>query len=308
MDDETVQQNQIPRLRPSQGGVRGRHQQVVMVNRQQDADQFVEQYQHEEAAIENNLTTIIERIMARNGLNTPLQRPTYSSSLAEYIVQTENPRGWKIPKYTKFGGETGESTVEHIAKYLTESGDMANNESLRVKYFPSSLTKVAFTWFTTLPPNSVDSWPKLEKLFHEQFYEGHSKISLVELSNIKRRFADTIDDYLNGCRRDLVQKSLQEGRLKFAARRMKIDTDPLKQEDALFVDLVNINMVELTELPDNMLEESTGESPQVQLADMYPRMDKDLLDFLFRCKNKDSQVGLCPRCSALTDRIAAEFF
>ncbi|XP_058732818.1 uncharacterized protein LOC131604393 [Vicia villosa] len=324
---------------------------------------------------------------------------------------------------------------------------MANNESIRVKHFPSSLTKAAFTRFTTLPPNSVDSWPKLEKLFHEQFYEGHSKISLVKLSSIKRRFAETIDDYLNRFRslkakcftqvpghelvqmaagglnhsirkkidptfvkslsqladrvrhlellrlekvrhtkakakkekvayvdyddtdpiyeadyistteaeidldemkpgptyeckslfpskgknvsvdnnskfpaktytfdiskceeifdvlvkdgqilvppnaklppleqrhkrgfckyhnylghstsqcflfRDLVQKSLQEGRLKFAARRMKIDADPLKQEEALFADIVDINMVELTEIPDDMLEESTGETP-----------------------------------------------
>ncbi|XP_058745822.1 uncharacterized protein LOC131618664 [Vicia villosa] len=135
-----------------------------MVRQPQDADQFVEQYQQEEAAIGNN---------------------------------TENPRGWKIPEYTQFGGETGELTVENIARYLIESGDMANKESLRVKHFPSTLTKAAFTWFTTLPPNSVDSWPKLEKLFHEQFYEGHSKISLVELSNIKRKFAETIDDYLN---------------------------------------------------------------------------------------------------------------
>src|ERR1044072_6146987 len=74
---------------------------------------------------------------------------------------------------------------------------MANNENQRVKNFPSSLTKEAFTWFTTLPPNSIDPWTKLEKLFHEQFYEGHSKISLVELSNIKRRFVESIDDYLN---------------------------------------------------------------------------------------------------------------
>ncbi|XP_058788296.1 uncharacterized protein LOC131662505 [Vicia villosa] len=196
LDEETVPQNQIPMWRPNQGGVRGR-QQVVMVGRQQDADQFVEQYQQEEVAMENNLTTTIERIMARNKMNTPLEKPTYSSPLVEYIVQTENPRGWKIPKYTKFGGETGESKVENIARYPTESGDMANNESLRVKHFPSSLTKAIFTWFTTLPPNSIDSWPKLEKLFHEQFYEGHSKISLVELSSIKRRFVETIDDYLN---------------------------------------------------------------------------------------------------------------
>ncbi|XP_058764900.1 uncharacterized protein LOC131638358 [Vicia villosa] len=195
--DETIQQCQTPRPQHNQFRTRERHQQVVVVGRQQDADHIVDQYRQEETAIENDLTTIVERIMARNGMSTSLQRPTYSSPLADYIVQTKNPWGWKVPKYTKFGGETREWTVEHIARYLTESGDMANNESLRVKNFPSSLTKAAFTWFTILPPNSIDSWSRLEKIFHDQFYEGHSKISLVELSNIKRRFAETIDDYLN---------------------------------------------------------------------------------------------------------------
>src|ERR1051325_6436242 len=134
----------------------------VLVRRQQEADQVLDQIRHEELAVENNLTNIVERILAKNGMNTTLQRPTYSSPLSEYILQTGNPRGWKIPKYTKFEGETGETTVEHIATYLIESGDMANNEGLRVKHFPSSLTKAAFTWFTTFPPNSIDSWSKLE--------------------------------------------------------------------------------------------------------------------------------------------------
>ena len=68
-------------------------------------------------------------------------------------------------------------------------------------------------------------------------------------------------------------------------------------------------MVEITEVPDNaMLEESTDESPHVNLADVYPRDDKDLLSFLYRCKNKGAHVGLCPRCSVLIDRVAAENF
>jgi UV DNA damage repair endonuclease len=53
----------------------------------------------------------------------------------------ELPRGWKIPKFTKFGGETNESTVEHIARYLTDAGDIANNENLRMKFLPSSMKK-----------------------------------------------------------------------------------------------------------------------------------------------------------------------
>ena len=83
----------------------------------------------------------------------------------------------------------------------------------------------------------------------------------------------------------------------------------MRQEEALFAEPVDINMVDITEVPNNtMLEESTNESPNVKLADVYPRDDEDLLGFIYRCKSKGAQVGLCPRCSALTDRVTAENF
>lgn len=90
----------------------------------------------------------------------------------------------EFPEFTKFGGETNESTVEHIARYIIEARDIANNENLRLKYFPSSLTKNAFTWFTTLTPHSIFTWSQLEKAFHEQFNMGQSKISLEELASV----------------------------------------------------------------------------------------------------------------------------
>ncbi|XP_050909424.1 uncharacterized protein LOC127123228 [Lathyrus oleraceus] len=169
---------------------------VIMVNRDQDADEVIHRVRRENM-MENDLTSMIERIMAQNGLNTGLRWPNYCSPLSEYVLQTELPRGCKIPKFTKFSGDTSESTIEHIARYMTEAGDLANSENLRMKYFPSSVTKNTFTWFTTLPPNSIDAWPQLERLFHEQFYMGQTKISLKELASIKRKFTEPIDDYLN---------------------------------------------------------------------------------------------------------------
>jgi len=56
-------------------------------------------------------------------------------------LMSESPRNWKVPKFTKFVGETNESTVKHIAQYLMEAGDITNNENLKMKYFPTSLTK-----------------------------------------------------------------------------------------------------------------------------------------------------------------------
>lgn len=102
------------------------------------------------------------------------------------MLQTELPRGWRVPKFTKFTGDTNKSTIEHIARYLTKVRDIDNNENLRMRYFPSFLTNNAFTWFTSLPAHSINNWTLLERLFHEQFYMGKSKISLKELSSMKK--------------------------------------------------------------------------------------------------------------------------
>ncbi|XP_050889410.1 uncharacterized protein LOC127094646 [Lathyrus oleraceus] len=132
--------------------------------------------------------------MARNGVDVGLHRPSYTSPLSEYVLQAELPARWKVPKFTKFSGDTSESIVEHVARYLIEAGEIANNENLRIQYFPSSLTKNAFTWFTILPANSIDTWTRLEILFHEQLYMEQSKISLKELASIKRQFTESIDE------------------------------------------------------------------------------------------------------------------
>ena len=56
------------------------------------------------------------------------------------------PRGLKVPKsLAKFSGENGESIVEHIARYTVEIGEVASNEHLKMRFFPSSLTRNAFT-------------------------------------------------------------------------------------------------------------------------------------------------------------------
>src|SRR3954468_24381216 len=168
-----------------------------VVQRHQDADQVLRNVQQDVHIGHNNILNVVKQILVQNGINVGLHRPNFVSPLSEYVRQTELPRGWKVPKFTKFAGETGESTVEHIARFQTEAGEIANNENLKMKYFPSSLTKNAFTWFTKLAPQSLFSWNQLERLFHEQFYMGQSKISLKELAGVRRKGTETVDDYLN---------------------------------------------------------------------------------------------------------------
>lgn len=121
---------------------------------------------------------MVEQILAHNGLNVVLHRPNFVCVLPGYVLMTGLPRGWKIPKFTKFAGNTNESIIEHVVRYQSEeAGNITNNENLKIKLFPNSLTKNAFTCFTTLPPRFICIWKQLERVFHEKFSMGQSKIS-----------------------------------------------------------------------------------------------------------------------------------
>jgi len=178
--EQMVQRQQpVPQPQPVEPVIQVQPE-TILVERNDNADEFVRNIQQQNIRAHSNIANLVENIMTQNGLNIGLHRPNFVSPLSELVLQSDLPRGYKIPKFNKFARDTSESTVEHITKYLTEAGDLANDENLRLKVFPNSLTKNAFTWFTTLAPHSIQHWTKLEWLFHEQFYMGQSKISLKE--------------------------------------------------------------------------------------------------------------------------------
>jgi hypothetical protein len=73
----------------------------IVIQRGQDADAVLQQrIRYNNPPVENNLTTMVETIMAQNGMNMGLQRPSYASPLSEYILQEELPPRWKVPKFT----------------------------------------------------------------------------------------------------------------------------------------------------------------------------------------------------------------
>ena len=102
-----------------------------------------------------------------------------------------------MPKFSKFAGELEESVVEHVACFLIKCGDLTIDEILKMKYFPSSFTKNAFTLLTTLPPNSIYTWAQLKRVFHEHFFRGEIMVGLIDLTTTKCFNSETIEDYLN---------------------------------------------------------------------------------------------------------------
>jgi len=120
--------------------------------------------------------------------------------------------------------------------------------------------------------------------------------------------------------KDLVQKGLNEGRLKFRNKpmpQMQVDNDPLKDVDiagcnivdAIIdvvenmsveakveaeADVVECQMVDITKHVEHVEETSQGPQFDEKLKTVYLTTEEELIDFLNRCRLKNYEVMLCP--------------
>lgn len=79
------------------------------------------------------------------------------------MVDWENPypRGYIIPDFSIFSREDGWFTLEHVERFIVRYGELVNYDNFsyfKLRLFPNSLTISAFSWYTTLPRNSILSW------------------------------------------------------------------------------------------------------------------------------------------------------
>src|SRR6185503_19683333 len=101
--------------------------------------------------------------------------------------QLSLPHKYKLPDFTKFSGQGEVSTVEHINRFIIQCGEAAQNDLLKVCLFSMSLSGSAFTWFMTLPANSIIFWADLEKKFHQFFCSSVEEMKLTDLTNLRQR-------------------------------------------------------------------------------------------------------------------------
>ncbi|XP_058783849.1 uncharacterized protein LOC131658588 [Vicia villosa] len=115
-----------------------------MVQHHQNVDQVLRNVQQNPLIGHDNISNVVEQILVQNGLNIGLLRPNFLSPISEYVRKTKLPRGWKVLNFTKFAGKTGESTIEHVARFQSKAGDLSNNENLKSEIFPKFFNKECF--------------------------------------------------------------------------------------------------------------------------------------------------------------------
>jgi hypothetical protein len=131
------------------------------------------------------------------GLKPKNQGHVYTPPFPEWYNRVAFPRRVKAPvDFTKFSGQDDTSTMEHIARYLMQLGEASADEAFRIRYFPLSLIGPAFTWFASLPAQSICSWKDLEQKFHAHYFISSNEKKLIDLTTLRQRHNETPMEFL----------------------------------------------------------------------------------------------------------------
>jgi hypothetical protein len=120
----------------------------------------------------------------------------YQKSYPSHSELVPYPMGWRTPDFVKFNGEDNRTTWEHVSQYLAQLGKVGSVDALKVRLFSLSLTGTAFSWFSSLSPNSIDSWEQLEHKFHDHFYSPENELKLSDLTSVRQSHDESVSDYI----------------------------------------------------------------------------------------------------------------
>jgi hypothetical protein len=106
------------------------------------------------------------------------------------------PIGWRCPEFVKFDGDDSKTTWEHVSQYLAQLVEASATKEIRVCLFSLSLTGNAFSWFASLPVNSIRTWEQLEQKFHDHFYSRDNELRLSHLTLVKQKHDEPVTRYI----------------------------------------------------------------------------------------------------------------
>jgi len=139
---------------------------------------------------------IAEVMREQFGLRPKQQSVIYKTPYPLAYNQIPLPHKYKMPDFTKFSGQGEVSTMEHVNRFLLQLGEAGNHDALRVRLFSLFLSGSAFTWFTTVPANSILYWADLERQFHQLFFSGITELKLTDLTGLRQRNNESVAAFI----------------------------------------------------------------------------------------------------------------
>ncbi|XP_021810936.1 uncharacterized protein LOC110754203 [Prunus avium] len=125
------------------------------------------------------------------------EMPTYRKPYPAYIDQIPLSPGFKVPNFTLFNGkDTHASSVEHIGRFSVQCIAIEDNPLLKLRHFGNSLFGQAFTWYTNLPANFVQTWEHMENVFHDYYFRIQPEVTISDLAALKQSRDEPAQDFI----------------------------------------------------------------------------------------------------------------
>jgi hypothetical protein len=116
------------------------------------------------------------------------------SPLAPHLQVSPWPANFRAGTYPKYNDST--DPTQYIMSYQVAVASSGGDDAMMVKSFIIALEGLALTWYTRLPPLSIDSWRSLRDKFLLNF-QGYrpDTDALAELSLCKQLEKETLREY-----------------------------------------------------------------------------------------------------------------
>ena len=199
--------------------------------------------------------------------------PKFIHPYPAFVEKIEYPKCFKISDFSLFDGESSLSSLEHVARFTTQCGDV-NSDSHKLRLFNFPLTGSAFAWYINLQyickalahANPKDSKTrsapeestiktskvytfditKADAIFDQlllakiiKLRPGHNIPKVEELKGKTYcKYHDSNKHMTNNCVvfRDAIQSWINNGKLKFPEKKIGVDIDPFPTATLSMID------------------------------------------------------------------------
>ncbi|XP_020206731.1 uncharacterized protein LOC109791794 [Cajanus cajan] len=111
------------------------------------------------------------------------------------IMEVPLPPAWKPLNIERYDNTSHPD--EHIDAYITQINLYTNEDAIMCRVFPTSLKGAALSWYTQLPPRSVDNFNTLVHLFSAQYATSKPHhITSATLSNLRQQDDESLRHFM----------------------------------------------------------------------------------------------------------------
>jgi hypothetical protein len=91
----------------------------------------------EPGADPNHLTNQLSTILHKSVDIEPKGRGrVYQKLYPDYYDQLPYTRSYRVPEFSKFSGNDGKTTLDHVGQFILQCGESSANDALKLRMFP----------------------------------------------------------------------------------------------------------------------------------------------------------------------------